>query len=82
MCQTIELVVIVVKAYYHILVDASNHYAPEPSVVFPTVLTRLIRCKRTPNGIGLKSLARLRVPRHFDIDKISTNLAKDATALL
>ena len=30
-------VVIVVLAYYHIQVDASNHYAPEPSVVFPTV---------------------------------------------
>ena len=30
-------VVIVVKAYHHILVDASNHFAPEPSVVFPTV---------------------------------------------
>ena len=29
-------VVIVVLAYYHIQVDASNHYAPEPSVVFPT----------------------------------------------
>ena len=32
-----KLVVIVVWAYYHIPVDASNHYAPEPSVVFPTV---------------------------------------------
>ena len=32
-----QAVVIVVKAYYYILVDASNHYAPEPSVVFPTV---------------------------------------------
>lgn len=29
--------VIVVIAYHHIYVDASNHYAPEPSVVFPTV---------------------------------------------
>ena len=30
--------VIVVWAYHHIPVDASNHYAPEPSVVFPTVI--------------------------------------------
>ena len=29
--------VIVIMAYHHIHVDASNHYAPEPSVVFPTV---------------------------------------------
>ena len=28
---------IVVIAYHHIYVDASNHYAPEPSVVSPTV---------------------------------------------
>ena len=28
---------IVVSAYHHIRVDASNHYAPEPSVVYPTV---------------------------------------------
>ena len=40
-CKTLKviitLVVIVVLAYYYIQVDASNHYAPEPSVVFPTV---------------------------------------------
>ena len=28
---------IVVIAYHHIYVDASNHYAPEPSIVSPTV---------------------------------------------
>jgi hypothetical protein len=33
----LKVMVIVVWAYHHIPVDASNHYAPEPSVVFPTV---------------------------------------------
>ena len=33
------MMVIVVWAYHHIPVDASNHYAPEPSVVFPTVIS-------------------------------------------
>ena len=37
-CMLNSPVVIVVIAYHHIYVDASNHYAPEPSVVFPTVL--------------------------------------------
>lgn len=36
-CETHLLIDIVNIAYYHIYVDASNHYAPEPSVVYPTV---------------------------------------------
>lgn len=36
--QGMPSVVIVEIAYYHIYLDASNHYAPEPSVVFPTVV--------------------------------------------